>query len=66
MATRVEFAAAEHVAWGVLPVYAARAVTTEPTVDDPDGEISDAQWFADLPPDTRDREELLAWRDRRF
>jgi 8-oxo-dGTP diphosphatase len=48
----------------VLPVFAARAAETTLTVDDPDEEISAARWFADLPEDTRDREELLAWRDR--
>lgn len=49
---------------GVVPVYAAEAETTEPSVADPDGEITDAQWFEELPPDTRDREHLLSWRRR--
>ncbi|MFB6084656.1 MAG: NUDIX hydrolase [Halorientalis sp.] len=61
---RVEFHSDGHRAWGVLPVFAARAETTDLEVDDPDGEISDARWFDDLPPDTRDRAELLTWRDR--
>lgn len=50
--------------WGVLPVFAAEAETIEVSVDDPDDEISDARWFDDLPADTRDREEILEWRDR--
>jgi 8-oxo-dGTP diphosphatase len=53
-------------AWGVLPVYEARAETTDIAVDDPDQEISEAQWFDELPTDTRDREEILAWREQRF
>jgi 8-oxo-dGTP diphosphatase len=63
---RVEFYTADHDTWGVLPIYEARAETTDLTVADPDGEISDAAWFADLPPDTRDRAELRRWRERRF
>jgi ADP-ribose pyrophosphatase YjhB (NUDIX family) len=66
IATRVEFTCGDADAWGVLPVYAARARTTAPSVSDPDGEISAAKWFDDLPPDTRDREELAAWRDTRL
>ncbi len=62
--TRVTISCGEHETWGVVPVFAARALTTETHVADPDGEISAAGWFADLPEDTRDREELLAWRDR--
>lgn len=61
---RVNFRSDGHRAWGVLPVFAARAETTELEVRDPDGEISDARWFTDLPEDTRDRAELLTWRDR--
>ncbi len=49
--------------WGVLPAFAAEAKTTDLTVDDPDGEISDARWFDELPSDTRDREKILAWRE---
>ncbi|MFC7154663.1 NUDIX hydrolase [Halomarina halobia] len=62
MLTRVELLHGDYRTWGVLPVFAARAETVEPTVSDPDEEISEARWFADLPADTRDREELLAWR----
>jgi 8-oxo-dGTP diphosphatase len=63
MVTRYRFRCREHDAWGVLPVFAARSEDA-PTVADPDGEISAARWFDDLPADTRDREELLAWRER--
>lgn len=62
--TRVTIVCDEHETWGVLPVFAARAETTDPVVNDPDGEISAARWFAELPPDTRDRDQLLAWRER--
>lgn len=61
---RISIVCSEHEMWGVLPIFAARAETTEPAIDDPDGEISAARWFAELPPDTRDREQLLAWRER--
>lgn len=64
MLSRVEVRSADYHTWGVLPVYAARAETTDLEVDDPEGEISDARWFDDLPEDTRDREDLLAWRER--
>ncbi|MEF8789213.1 MAG: NUDIX domain-containing protein [Haloarculaceae archaeon] len=64
MLSRVEVRSADHHTWGVLPVYAARAETVDTTVSDPDGEISDARWFEELPEDTRDREDLLAWRER--
>lgn len=63
---RVRFRSDGHDTWGVLPVFEGRAETTEPEVRDPDGEISDARWFDDLPEDTRDRSELLEWRDHRF
>ena len=49
---------------GALPVFAAEADGAEPTVEDPDDEISDARWFDTLPEDTRDRENLQRWRDR--
>jgi 8-oxo-dGTP diphosphatase len=65
---RVEFHADNYSVWGVLPIFEA-AVGTDapsPTVRDPDDEITAAGWFDDLPADTRDREQLLAWRDRRF
>lgn len=47
-------------------MFAARPHDTDPVVDDPDGEISDAAWFAfdDLPDDTPDRETLLTRRNR--
>lgn len=54
----------DHETWGVVPVYAAEARTHEPTVDDPEGEITDACWFEELPPDTRDREHIREWRQR--
>lgn len=61
--SQVEIEHGSYSTWGVLPVFEARALTTEPEVRDPDEEISDARWFARLPQDTRDREDLLAWRD---
>ncbi|WP_255152607.1 NUDIX domain-containing protein [Halorarius halobius] len=64
MLGRVDVRAADHETWGVLPVFAAAARTTDPEVSDPDGEISEARWFADLPEDTRDRADIRAWRDR--
>ncbi|RRJ33677.1 NUDIX hydrolase [Halocatena pleomorpha] len=60
--TRVEVVYRDHRTWGVMPVFAARANTVETDVCDPDGEISQARWFSELPEDTRDREDLLAWR----
>jgi 8-oxo-dGTP diphosphatase len=63
---RVEFSTGEHTTWGVLPLFEAEAQTTDLTVADPDDEISAARWFDELPEDTRDRAELLAWRERRF
>lgn len=62
--TRVELSHENYQTWGVMPVFAARADTIEPDICDPDGEISRAQWFAELPEDTRDREDLLTWRTR--
>ena len=66
MATRVEIEHRGYDTWGVLPVFAARPVTETPEVNDPDGEISEAAWFPfeRLPSDTRDRDDLLAWRER--
>ncbi|NHX38061.1 MULTISPECIES: NUDIX hydrolase [Haloarcula] len=66
MLGRVEFYCDGNMAWGVLPVYEAQAETTDIAVDDPDHEISEAQWFDKLPADTRDREEILQWRGQRF
>lgn len=65
IANRIRVSCDDHRTWGVLPVFAAEAETFEPTVSDPDGEISDAQWFSTLPEDTRDRANLLAWREFR-
>lgn len=64
MLTRIEFATGSYRTWGVLPIFAASAETVDPDVADPDGEISRARWFEELPEDTRDRDELLAWRRR--
>ncbi|MFB6106843.1 MAG: NUDIX hydrolase [Halobacteriaceae archaeon] len=64
--TRVRFRHDGRSAWGVLPVFEATPATGDPTlsVRDPDGEISAARWFADLPPDTRDRSHIRAWLSR--
>ncbi|WP_435332954.1 NUDIX domain-containing protein [Haloarchaeobius sp. TZWWS8] len=62
--TRLRIVSGDQSMTGVLPVYAAHAETTEPEVADPDGEISAARWFAELPEDTRDRKDLQSWRDR--
>jgi 8-oxo-dGTP diphosphatase len=64
MLTEVRVVADDTETWGVLPVFAARAETTTPNVSDPDDEISEARWFSNLPKDTRDRSDLLTWRDR--
>ncbi|PSP99520.1 NUDIX hydrolase [Halobacteriales archaeon QS_4_70_19] len=62
---RVEVSAGSYDTWGVLPVYAARAsAEATPRVRDPDGEISEARWFTELPEDTRDRDILREWRRR--
>lgn len=65
MLTRVSIACDGHETWGVLPVFVARPETTDLCVDDPDGEISAARWFDfdELPADTRDRGDLLAWHE---
>jgi len=64
---QVRFRSGEHTTWGVLPVFEASPDEEQVTVDDPDGEVTDAGWFPldDLPPDTRDREHLLEWYDCR-
>jgi 8-oxo-dGTP diphosphatase len=62
----VTFVGDSHSTWGVLPIFEASAESTALSVDDPDGEISAARWFAELPPDTRDREQLRLWRERRL
>jgi 8-oxo-dGTP pyrophosphatase MutT (NUDIX family) len=66
MLGRVTFEAGDHRTWGVLPIYQASTREQEPTVRDPDGEIVEAAWFDELPADTRDRQQLLTWRQRRF
>jgi 8-oxo-dGTP diphosphatase len=66
MLGRLEFYCEDNNTWGLLPVFEARADTTDIRVQDPDEEISEARWFDELPADTRDREEILAWRERRF
>lgn len=64
----VQFVSGDHFTWGVLPIFEATAGSAagQPTVEDPDDEISAARWFDDLPEDTRDREQLERWRDRRL
>lgn len=62
--TQVRITCDEYETWGVIPVFSARALTTETHIADPDEEISAAEWFSELPPDTRDRADLLAWRER--
>ncbi|MFC6825880.1 NUDIX domain-containing protein [Halopelagius fulvigenes] len=66
MANRIDIECEDHSTWGVLPVFAAAATELDLSVCDPDGEISAAEWFpfSDLPDDTRDRDDILAWRDR--
>jgi len=64
MNVRVEVQCDDYATWGVLPLFEARVeddVTPEP--EDPDGEVTDADWFRDLPENTRDREDLRAWRE---
>ncbi|WP_138005361.1 NUDIX domain-containing protein [Halalkalirubrum salinum] len=58
--TRVQIRSGNYNTWGVLPVFEAQTNVTALTVNDPDGEISDAQWFHpdSLPEDTRDRAQL--------
>lgn len=65
MVTRVSIECDDYQTWGLLPVFEARARSLEPSIEDPDDEISAAEWFTDLPPDTRDRSDLLAWRRAR-
>lgn len=62
--SRVEVVTEGHRTWGVLPVFSARPESTATSVGDPDGEISAARWFDRLPDDTRDREDIRAWRAR--
>lgn len=63
--TRVRFEHDHRSTWGVLPVFEAEpAVDADPEARDPDGEISAARWFSDLPEDTRDRADICTWRAR--
>jgi len=62
--SRVRVYASDYSTWGVMPVFSARAVETATEVTDPDGEISAARWFRDLPEDTRDRQHIAEWRER--
>lgn len=64
MATRVRIECGNRSTWGVLPVFEAVANTETPTVSDPDDEITDVQWFEKLPEDTRDRADILRWREQ--
>lgn len=66
MLMHVDIRCDEHSTRGVVPVYAAEARGADLEVTDPDGEISDARWFQELPPDTRDREHIREWRRQRF
>lgn len=63
MLTTVSFSYEDHHAWGVLPVFEATANEPDPTVEDPDDEISAARWFDELPDDTRDRRLIRRWRE---
>ena len=62
----VHFHSDGHETWGVLPIFEGEAKSTDLTVEDPDGEISDARWFDQLPENTRDRPVLKEWRQKRF
>jgi 8-oxo-dGTP diphosphatase len=66
MLGRVRFYSDDYATWGVLPLFEAEAedADRDPTVEDPDEEISAAGWFDDLPEDTRDRDQLEDWRER--
>lgn len=61
MLNRIEVTCGRHQTWGVLPVFCARAETTDTSIADPDDEISAARWFdpPSVPEDTRDREDLI-------
>lgn len=64
MSIRVEVRCDEHSTWGVIPIFEARAEpTATPDAEDPDGEVTEARWFDELPDNTRDRQDLLAWRE---
>jgi 8-oxo-dGTP pyrophosphatase MutT (NUDIX family) len=63
---RVRFRCGDHETWGVLPIFEGEVTDGEPDVRDPDGEVTEARWFAELPENTRDREILREWRERKF
>jgi len=60
---RADLRCGDHHTWGILPLFQARADGHALTVNDPDGEITEARWFDELPEDTRDREYLREWRE---
>jgi 8-oxo-dGTP diphosphatase len=63
----VTFYSGDHTTWGILPIFEATVTETcEPTVEDPDDEISAARWFSELPENTRDRSQIQRWRARRL
>ncbi|MFC7165526.1 NUDIX hydrolase [Halospeciosus flavus] len=64
MLTKLTIRSGGHQTTGVLPIFAARPCDVTLDVRDPDGEISAARWFDDLPADTRDRAQLKRWRQR--
>ena len=66
MLTRVEFSWEDHHAWGVLPIFEATASDPNPSATDPEDEISAADWFDDLPRDTRDRGRIRHWREEQL
>jgi 8-oxo-dGTP diphosphatase len=64
MSIRVDIQCEDYSMWGVLPLFEVRAEGDQtPEPEDPDGEITEAAWFDDLPENTRDREDLRAWRE---
>jgi 8-oxo-dGTP diphosphatase len=62
----VRFRGDGHETWGVLPVFEGEAESTDLDVRDPDGEITEARWFEELPENTRDRSVLREWRRDHF
>ncbi|MFW6385260.1 MAG: NUDIX hydrolase [Halodesulfurarchaeum sp.] len=63
LVSRVTFSWEQYETWGVVPVFEARARSTTPRIADPDDEISAADWFGDLPEDTREKQWIRRWRD---
>lgn len=62
----VRFRGDGHETWGVLPIFEGEADSIDLEVADPDGEITDARWFDELPTNTRDRSVLREWHRDRF